>query len=444
MSLFGNETMRLIWIIYNLLFPIGFLFLLPRFLFRMKRRGGYKAHFNERFGVYDPDVYKRLEVGGWIWIHAVSVGELFVALRFMEEYRILHPDARFVLSTTTSTGHKLAEGKISNPDVLIYFPLDFPLVMKRVLNLIKPNLIVLVELELWPNLIRLARRRKIPVALINGRISDHSYRGYRKLKLFTRPLLAEVNLFCVQSENDKDRLISLGADKDSLYVLNSAKYDMAPPSSEGADEARDMLRSAGIKDDDLILLGGSTWAGEESILLNIYRELESRFHRLKLVLVPRHAERAEAVLKEIESKGFKPIRRSEISESGETIVGDVLLVDTTGELNRLYPSATVIFVGKSLTEHGGQNIIEPAMCGKPIIVGPNMENFPVVLHDFLSARALAQVEDAAGLKIAIESLLSDQSSREAMGERALQLVQKKAGAVHKTVKLIEKRISGLV
>jgi len=434
--------MRLLWIIYNLLFPVGFLFLLPRFLIRMMRRGGYKAHFSERFGVYDPPVRKRLEEGGRVWIHAVSVGELFVALRFMEEYRVRYPSARFVLSTTTSTGHKLAEGKISDPDILIYFPLDFPPVMKRVLDLIKPSLIVLVELELWPNLIRLAKYRKIPVVLINGRISDHSYKGYRKLKLFTRPLLAEVNLFCVQSENDKHRLISLGADKDRLYVLNSAKYDMAPPSSEGADKARNMLRAAGIKDDDLILLGGSTWPGEESVLLNIYRDLESRFHRLKLVLVPRHAERAETVLKEIESKGFKPIRRSELSESGDNVSGDVLLVDTTGELNRLYPSATVIFVGKSLTQHGGQNIIEPAMCGKPIVVGPNMENFPVVIHDFISARALAQVKDPAGLKIAMESLLSDSPSREAMGERALQLVQRKAGAVRRTVELIGKRISG--
>lgn len=429
----------MLWFIYNILFAIGFTLMLPRAFMRMRRRGGYLPHFRQRFARYEPDVRARLEEGGRIWVHAVSVGEIFVALRFMDEVRARHPGERFVLSTTTSTGHALAAGKIRPEDVLIYFPLDFPWIVRRALRLIRPKVLALVECELWPNLIRLAKKADVRLFLVNGRISDHSYRGYRRLRLFTRPLLQQVDLLCVQSEADRGRLLDLGADPSRLHVMGSAKYDMTAADGDGEETARAVLEAAGVTREHLVLLGGSTWAGEEEALLDAYQDLRARFPGLSLVLVPRHAERSEAVQRVIESRGLTVTRRSAVQAGAKPPAAppDVLLVDTTGELRSFYACATVIFVGKSLTQHGGQNIIEPALCGKPIVVGPNMENFPVVIDDFLAAKALVQVRDAAGLRRALADLLGDAAARAGHGERALRLVRERAGAVRKTVELVE-------
>jgi 3-deoxy-D-manno-octulosonic-acid transferase len=429
----------MLWFFYNILFAIGFMLMIPRFLVRMRRRGGYAPHFAERFGVYEPAIRSRLEQGGWVWVHAVSVGEIFMALRFMDELRARRPGIRFILSMTTSTGHTIAMDKVKEPDLVIYFPVDFPVIVRRVLDLLRPAALVLVECELWPNLIRLARRRGIPVVLINGRISEHSYRGYRKLRLFTRPLLEQVSLFCVQSEHEKSRLVDLGADPSRLHVLGSAKYDMTPADGGGEKMARAVCEAAGFPPDRLVLLGGSTWEGEEAALLDVYGDLRARFANLVLVLVPRHAERSPEVLAAIEERGLAAVRRSTLKDGANRPVKrpDVLLVDTTGELRAFYACADVIFVGKSLTQRGGQNIIEPAQCGRPIIVGPHMENFPVIMEDFLAFDALVQVQDEAGLRLAVEGLLSDAARRAMYGERAARLAREKAGALGRTVGLIE-------
>ena len=425
----------MLWFFYNILFAVGFILMLPRAVIRMRRRGGYARNFSQRFACYSGDVLTALSEGGRIWVHAVSVGEIFVALRFMQELRLRRPGAKFILSTTTSTGYGIAAKEVAAPDVLIYLPVDFPFIMKRALSIIRPKALVLVECELWPNLIRLARRGGIPVILINGRISDHSYGGYRKLRVFTRPLLAQVDLLCVQSDDDWQKLCGLGADPARLKVVGSVKYDMTPSNGDGEEKARAVLEAAGIHRDRLVLLGGSTWAGEEEALLDAYRELRTAFNNLVLVLVPRHAERSDKVMSVIAARGLTVVRRTEF-EFGASTPPDVLLVDTTGELRSFYACADVIFVGKSLTEHGGQNIIEPALCGKPIIVGPNMENFTVVTKDFLAAGALLQVRDAADLLDAIRALLSDPLKRASLGEKAQRLVREKAGVIRKTLDLI--------
>jgi len=425
----------MLWFFYNILFAIGIIAMLPRALVRMRRRGGYARNFGQRFARYSPELLAQLREGGRIWIHAVSVGEIFVATRFMQEFRARRPDVKFVLSTTTSTGYGIAEKDVASPDVLIYLPVDFSYVMKRALSIIRPKALVLVECELWPNLIRLVRRGGVPVILINGRISDHSYSGYSKLRVFTRPLLAQVDLLCVQSDDDRQKLASLGADPARLNVVGSTKYDMTPANGDGEENARAALDAAGIARNRLVLLGGSTWAGEEEALLDAYKELRVTINNLVLVLVPRHAERRDKVLSAIADRGLSVVRRTEL-KSGASAPPDVLLVDTTGELRSFYACADVIFVGKSLSEHGGQNIIEPALCGKPIVVGPNMENFITVTRDFLAADALVQVRDAAGLRDAIRVLLSDPSKRVSLGEKAQRLVREKAGAVQKTLDLI--------
>ncbi len=425
----------MLWFFYNILFAIGMILMLPRAIVRMRRRGGYARNFGQRFARYSPELLARFREGGRVWVHAVSVGEIFVALRFMKEFRARRPGVEFVLSTTTSTGYGIAEKEVADPDVLIYLPLDFPGIMKRALSIIRPKTLVLVECELWPNLIRLAKRGGVPVILINGRVSDHSYSGYSKLRVFTRPLLAQVDLLCVQSEDDRRKLADLGTDPARLHVVGSAKYDMTADNGDGEEKARAALQAAGIARDRLILLGGSTWAGEEEALLDIYKELRATIPELVLVLVPRHAERRDQVLSAIADRGLSVVRRTE-ARAGVSAAPDVLLVDTTGELRNFYACADVIFVGKSLCEHGGQNIIEPALCGKPIIVGPNMENFVVVAQDFLDVGALVQVRDVAGLRDAVRELLADPAGRASLGEKARHLVREKAGAVRKTIDLM--------
>ena len=420
----------MIWWLYNLGFAFGFSLMLPRFLWRMARRGGYARNFLQRFGRYSPETRAQLAEGGRVWIHAVSVGEVGVALRLILELRAAQPALRFVLSTTTSTGHAVARKQLDPAIPLIYFPLDVPPVSRRVVRLIRPRALLLIENEMWPNLIRTARKHNVPVAMINARISAHSFRGYRLLRFLTRQLLPQFSAFYAQGQPDADRLIALGAPADRLRVMGSAKYDLAPAGAGGEEKARTALTEAGFAAARPLLLGGSTWPGEETVLLDTLVALRPLVPDLALVLVPRHAERRAEVLREIEARHLKVVCRSEMKKQERP---DVLLVDTTGELRNFYAVASVIFVGKSLTQHGGQNIIEPAACAKPVLVGPNMENFESIVPDFLAARALVQVSDAAGLRAAAARLLQDPAEAQAMGARAAAVVSGKSGALHATV-----------
>lgn len=408
--------------------------MLPKFLTRMARRGGYRRHFEQRFGIYGENTAARLAEARHIWIHAVSVGELFVALRFIEEYRKRNPESRFVLSTTTSTGHTLAEKKLAACDVLIYFPLDLPVVMNRVFNVINPQKLILVECEFWPNLVRQAHKRGIPVSLINGRISDSSFKGYMRLRPFTRRLLEMIDPVCMQGRQDAERILAMGARPETVKTFGTAKYDLPPPSADADAKARAVLRKISVPDDALILVAGSTWLGEEEALCRIYRILRGTHPELFLVLVPRHAERRDEVVKTLETQGLSYILRSKLDGGGAK--PDVLVVDTTGELISFYAAANVVFVGKSLYEHGGQNPIEPALFGKAVIVGPNMENFPSVMDDFISAEALRQIRDSQELERVIDELLADSSARAQLGAAARGVIESRQGVITKMVDLI--------
>jgi len=404
----------------------------------MWKRGGYRKDFLQRLGVYSPDVVRRLGERNRIWVHAVSVGEIYVALKLIDELRAIQPEVYFVLSTTTSTGHRIAENRINQADVLIYFPSDFPFVVKRVLVKIKPKALILIEGEIWPNIIRYAKRAGAPVMIMNGRISKYSYRGYKLLNLFFRKILADISAFLVQTDEDRLKLVELGAVDAKITVMGTAKYDVAQFDTEGEAKAREVLRSAGMTMNDLIITGGSTWSGEEDALLSVYKKLKEKFRNLKLVLVPRHAERSAEVEAEIRRSGLSYVRRTDLDDRSATgiISPDVLLVNTTGELKNFYACASVIFVGKSLSSHGGQNIIEPALYAKPIVVGPNMENFKAVVEDFLAARAIIQVKDVLGLEESFSKLFSDPAARESYGRRAGSVVNDKRGVARKSAELV--------
>ena len=427
----------MLWMIYNLLFPIVFLFMLPKFLTRMMRRGGYFQHFEQRVGHFGTNTKAKLREHRRVWVHAVSVGEIYVALRFIKAYREQHPDTYFALSTTTSTGHAIARKEIDPRDVLFYFPVDLPVVIRKVLRIINPVRLILVEGEFWPNLIRLADKQGIPVSLINGRMSERSYKGYRKLKSLTADVLRRIDPICVQGDVDAGRMIGIGAPAGHVHVMGTVKFDVAERNAEGEKTAEELMRKIGVSGNAVVLLGGSTWPGEEAVLCDLYKKLKAENPNIFLVIVPRHVERAAEVIQCMEERNLTFLRRSQLGDSPAGKVPDVLFIDTTGELRNFYSVADIIFVGKSLLEHGGQNPIEPAMCGKAIVVGSNMENFPAVMPVFLANEALVQVADTAGLESAMAHLLSNEAARAALGSRAAQVVEANRGMIQKTVQLLD-------
>lgn len=426
------------WLIYNILFTIGYLVMLPHFLWRMCRRGGYRQDFQERFGCYAADKLARIQSSERVWIHAVSVGEAQLALAFIDE--LLRQDAsqNFLISTTTSTGHRLLAERKRDEDELIYFPLDFPWVLHRVFRRITVNRFVLMECEIWPNMLRYLHRLAVPVFVVNGRISARSFRGYRRIRPFFIRAAKLVRCFMVQSALDEERLLALGVDKARVKVMGAAKYDAPPPSDAVVDKAREILVRVGFDDAPFVWVMGSTWPGEEAVLLRVFKQLKTEYPGLRAVLVPRHMERRAEVVRELDQAGLRYLKRTDMIEGpsiDEAI--DVLLADTTGELAGYYAVADVVFVGKSMGDnHGGQNPIEPAMLGKPVITGPNMENFSSVSSELRAADAVLTVHDEAELLAAMQHLLSAPRERESLGQRAARLVASRQGVMNRTAEMV--------
>ena len=426
------------WAVYNLLFLIVYPLLLPGFLIRMLRRGGYAARMGDRFALYPPALDIK---SGFVWIHAVSVGEVQVAGQLMREWRKIEPEVRFCLSTTSSTGWKIAEKELQslggNEDILIYNPLDFPTFVKAALLRIRPRAIVLTESEIWPNFIRQAKKLNIPLFLINARVSDRSAPRYRAARWFFGDVFKCFTRIYVQSELDRDRLIAAGAPIDRCEVTGSFKFDVARRNLTKERELREWVG------DGRIVLGGSTWPGEDKVLLDIYREMlrENPAQPLRLVIAPRHFEKADEVEANIRSAGFICIRRSR-SEAFKPSDGDnaVWLADTTGELMGLYGIAELVFVGKSLCAHGSQNMIEPCLCAKPTLVGPYTENFRPVMSDLLAAEAIVQVKNAEELKVRMLDFARNPEAGRELGGRAAEAVERRQGVVPKCVEGIRKAL----
>ena len=413
------------WIVYNALFGVVYPFLLPGFLLRMARRGGYKARMGDRFALYPQDVLARLKAhSGWIWIHAVSVGEVQIAGQLMREWRAQDPEVRFCFSTTSSTGWKMAEREVTDRDELIYNPLDFPSWVKSALKTVRPRAIILTESELWPNFIMQASKYRIPLYLVNARVSDRSAPRYKKARWFFGDVLGAFTRIFAQSELDKKRLVDAGAPAEKVEVTGSFKFDVA---RRNAAKERELEEWCG---GGRILLGGSTWPGEDEVLLAIYRRLKARGDDVKLVIAPRHFEKADQVEANIVKAGFTCARRSQGTQ------GEVYLADTTGELMGLYGIASVVFVGKSLCAHGSQNMIEPCLCGKPTLVGPYTENFRPVMSDLKEGEGIWETQDAGELERAVMALFADPARAERLGARAQAAVERRKGVVPRVVKSI--------
>ncbi len=422
------------WFLYQILFIAVMTVSLPRYLWRMWKRGGYRRGFMQRFGCYDAAIPPaRNEQAKRIWIHAVSVGEMFIALRLGNTLRNVYPDRDIVFTTNTSTGHALAAGRLQPRDTLLYFPMDLSWIMRRAFRHINPGLILLMECELWPNMLREAKRRHIPVAVANARLSDHSFAGYRRFRFLFRRVTTLISAVYAQTDRDAARFRELGVAADRIHVVGNAKYDLAGIDPDGARQAYAALRAAAITPATNIVLGGSTWPGEEERLMDMLPRLRRAIDTpLALVLVPRHVERCPSIREAAARRNLTVVTRRHTQVTPATTPPDILLVDTTGELQQLYAAATVIFVGKSLDATGGQNPIEPAARGRAVIVGPHMENFTEVVSDLRAADAIVSVNNAGELEKQIIDLLRHPEKREQLGKRAAAAVQPYRGALQRT------------
>lgn len=421
--------------IYNLVFPIVLLVMLPGFLHRMLRRGKYRHKFWQRFGLYSPRVRKRLGNGRRIWIHAVSVGEILIAKKLIREMRRENPAASFVLSTTTSTGFKLAAREKSPWLEPIYNPLDFYFTARRAVRTIRPRMLILVEAEVWPNIVCEARAVGAGIALVNARLSPRSERRFRAARWITAPVFNQLDLLCLQEPEDIERWAGLGVERKRLIVTGSIKFDDSGKAGGIRRDFTPVLSALGVEPGAPVLLAGSTFEGEEILVAEVYRALRQEFPNLFLIIVPRHFERAPAVASQLEKSGFQVALRTRPPTSGKS---DLLLVDTTGELRDWFACATVVFMGKSLCAKGGQNPAEPVAAGVPVVFGPHMQNFATLSRQFLRHGGAREVSDAQTLQEAVACLLASPLLRETMAANARGCLEVHQGATARTVAAIGK------
>jgi 3-deoxy-D-manno-octulosonic-acid transferase len=408
----------------------------------MWRRGNWTKGFGQRFGAYDAKVKQAITNRQVLWMHAVSVGEVNICTQLIRALEPRVPNMKIVVSTTTTTGMGELQKKLPTHITKIYYPIDRRPYVTRALAAIRPKAVVLIEAEIWPNFLWRVKELGIPLFLVNARLSERSFRGYRRWGFIFRKLFASFTGVGTQTEADAARLRELGCRSEAIHVVGSLKYDAAKLDEKRVLDVPRMLQQVGCPKDALLLVAGSTHAGEEALLAEQFLRLRQKFPNVFLVLVPRHFERGREVGRELQERGVKFIFRSEITAGTQLQPGEVdcLLVNTTGELKYFYEHATVIFVGKSLKGQGGQNPIEPGALGKPMIFGPHMQNFSDIARNFVAQSGAMQVQDAAGLETALAELLGNPEKREELGRNARKVVRENLGAIERTVEMIVRNL----
>ena len=424
------------YVLYTTVSLVLFVLLLPRFVYQALRYRKYVNNLRQRLG-YLP-VSFNVDGEESIWIHAVSVGEALAARTLTAELKKRYPSLRLFMSTTTVTGQQVASREIGEADAVFYFPLDFPFIVKRTLRLVNPRLFLMVETEIWPNLLRACRRAGVKTAVVNGRISTRSYPRYRLVRPLFKRVLEDVDRFCMQSRESADRLIDLGADPARVSITGNLKFDSirAAGAALGADRAKPRaLRFFDVPADRPVVMAGSTMRGEELLVLKAFERMRADAPRALLVIAPRHPERFGEVEQLARDEGFRTARRTQLTID-EDPAADVVILDTIGELAQLYRVATVVFVGGSLVPTGGHNILEPAAFGRAILFGPHMQNFKEIAATFLERRAAIEVRDEWELEAAFRELLNDSARRNALGRAAQAIVDGNHGARERTLNAI--------
>jgi len=436
---------------YSLIIAIGVFIASPYFLFRAIQTGKYFGTLGERFGNLPAQV--KAIPAGCIWLHAVSVGEAIAALPLARRLKEQFPARPLVVSTTTETGQKLAKERFDFADSIIYFPFDWAWIVRRVLRAVRPACVLIVETEIWPNFLYETNRAGVPVIFVNGRISQKSFRRHQRalrwfpffLGHFYRSVLNNASMFLMQSEADAERIRKIGAKSDRVIVTGNLKYDSPLP--EESAFVRWLAKEVDLEKRRPLIVAGSVTSGEEALVLIAFGVLQGQMRNALLVLAPRKPDRFDAAAQDIVESLRKYVRRSTIDLNSPTVTNaapvfsneiSVLLLDSIGELAAIYGLADAVFVGGSMVEAGGHNILEPAGFGKPPLFGEHMENFQELANTFLSHGAARQVTNPEDLGVAWIELLEDPARRKKMGDAARNLVEENRGATSRTIQYIAK------
>lgn len=416
------------YVLYNLLLVLATVLFFPVILFKLITVPKYRGGMTQKLGRLRKGVMKAIKGSRPIWVHAVSVGEVMAAHPLIRELKKKYPHRKLILSTVTVTGNYTALRRVPEADAVFYFPFDFPCIVRRVIQGINPQIVLVAETELWPNFFRELKRSGIPSVVINGRISPNSHKNYRKFKSFFSQVFDNVTLFCMQSESDADRIKDIGADPEKVMVTGNLKFDQKMPVNMHAP----VSIAAGKK----VITAGSTHRGEEAALLDVFKQLRDKYPELVLILAPRHPERFDEVEGLINKAGYDCQRRTMLKGP----VKDVLLLDTIGELRSFYSLCDIAFIGGSLVKVGGHNLLEPAAMKKPVIFSRYMFNFKEISEALLSAGGGVMVKDKTELYAQIDILLSDKELARSMGERAFSVIEMHSGAARKTIDAVGRLI----
>lgn len=423
--------------LYNILFLAGFVISSPYYFWRLWRRGNWLKGFGQRFGQYDKNLRQAITNRHVVWVHAVSVGEVNLCVEFVRALQVRIPNAKIMVSTTTTTGMAELHKKLPGMFGKIYYPIDRRKYVDYAFRVLHPSAVILVETEIWPNFIWRAQSAGTPLFLINGRLSAKSHSRYLRLSPLFRRLFGAFTGIGAQTEEYATQFRQLGGQAAAVQVTGNLKFDAAKIGPGKDLEVPGLLNQVGVSPDALLLVAGSTHAGEEEVLADQFLRLRARHPKLFLILVPRHFERAKDLGRGL-TKKLRVFYRSDIT--GETRLApgsvDCLLVNTTGELMSFYRHATIAFVGKSLAATGGQNPIEPAALGKTTVFGPNMQNFRDVARLLVSEGAAIQVRNAQELEKTFDELLANAGRRRQLGETAEATVRRNQGAIGRTIEMV--------
>ena len=423
------------YLLYNLLLLFAAGLLVPIYLLRGYRYGKSRRGIRERLGYFSAVQVQQLNARRIIWVHAVSVGETRAAEPLLRELRRAYPEHLLLLTNVTETGHAMG---LENPhvDCCLFFPFDFSWTVRRILQRLKPDLVVIVETEIWPNFVHEAHQLGVPLVLVNGRLSDRSYPRYRRFHLMLRPVLQSFSAFCMQSQLDAERICQLGAEVDRVENTGNLKFDHQLRNVSAADICA-LKERYRLPEQLPIWVAGSTHAGEEVLLLQTYRRLLAQGCKLQFIVIPRHPERGRellALLKELQLDGCL---RSELTADSVPLAGgQVLIIDTLGEVLDVYAVADLVFVGGSLVPVGGHNLLEAALVGKPVLFGPHVHNFREISAKLVDAGAGIKIQDQGQLEQQCARLLADPTKCYAMGQAGRALIADNAGATERTMRRI--------
>lgn len=427
------------YLAYNIL---SILLIIPVCFFNIYRsiRLGWPLAFAERFGFIPAAKLAKRGNRPVIWLHAVSVGEVIASRPLLKTLRSRYPGHALVVSSTTETGISTAAG-FPEVDLSLYFPFDFLPSVRAILRSVKPSIIIIMETEIWPNFSREAARKGIPLLLANGRISDRSFKRYLEFSWFFRPALNCFSAICMQSETGRERIVAIGADPEKVRISGNLKNDI--PSRLVSEEERRMLRTHySIPEDCCVLTAASTRDGEEQHIISAYMELSAEISDLFLVLVPRHPERTGEVAALLQNAGLRYQKRTALQNNRLLQSGEVLLVDTIGEMMNLYALSDIAFVGGSLAPLGGHNLLEPASVGIPFVFGPNMANFREIETLVLQYGAGIQIHTPEELAVSWRALITSSELRRVLGQNGLKLMRDNGGATERHMEVIAGYIAG--